>query len=246
MSISVLRVFAAGSLKGAFAPLCRQFGEQGGIAVEVTFGPAGLLRERIEAGEPCDLFASANVAHPQALMQSGRALETRTFAFNRLNLTARSTLQTRRAGWLDLLCDPTLRIATSTPGCDPSGDYAQELFTRIEQRYPGVGRTIAGRALALVGGRDTLPVPAGEIAGGWLLDHNRADIFIGYAHYARQLESSGRFHTLAIPEDYAPRCEYQLARLSGNPETTALAAWILSVPGQRFLLQAGLLAPEAE
>lgn len=244
MSTPPLRVFAAGSLKGAFAPLCRQFGESRELAVEVTFGPAGLLRERIEAGEPCDLFASANVAHPQQLIRSGRALEATTFAFNRLNLTARSTPQIRRGGWLDLLRDPSLRIATSTPGCDPSGDYALALFARIEQRHPGMGKAIAGRALALVGGRDTRPVPVGEIAGAWLLDQNRADVFIGYAHYARQLESSGRFYTLAIPEDYASHCEYQLARLSASPESAALAAWILSAPGQGFLLQAGLLAPE--
>ncbi|ENY57117.1 molybdate ABC transporter periplasmic molybdate-binding protein, partial [Klebsiella pneumoniae subsp. pneumoniae KpMDU1] len=44
-----------------------------------------------------------------------------------------------------------------------------ELFARIEARYPGLGNAMAGRAQQLVGGRDSLSVPPGEIAGAWLI-----------------------------------------------------------------------------
>lgn len=53
-----LKLLAAGSLKSAFIPLLARFQQQTGIPVDVHFGPAGLLRERIEAGEPCSVFAS--------------------------------------------------------------------------------------------------------------------------------------------------------------------------------------------
>lgn len=68
-----LKLLAAGSLKSAFIPLLARFQQQTGIPVDVHFGPAGLLRERIEAGEPCSVFASANSHHPQALRQAGLA-----------------------------------------------------------------------------------------------------------------------------------------------------------------------------
>ncbi|WP_368736301.1 substrate-binding domain-containing protein, partial [Salmonella enterica] len=54
------------------------------------FGPAGLLRESIEAGEACDFFDSANLAHPQALMESGRALRVAPFTTNSLCLSERA------------------------------------------------------------------------------------------------------------------------------------------------------------
>jgi molybdate transport system substrate-binding protein len=157
-----LHVLAAGSLTRAFIPLCQHFSAQTGIPVILDFGPAGLLRERIEAGEHCDLFASANTRHPQTLLASGQAQTVQTFVSNRLNLTASKTPQTENADWLSLLANPELRLGTSTPGCDHSGDYTWELFERIEAQHPQIA--LKARANRLVGGRDSLSVPAGEIA----------------------------------------------------------------------------------
>jgi molybdate transport system substrate-binding protein len=232
-----LHVLAAGSLKRALIPLCQQFSDQTGMAVSVDFGPAGLLRERIEAGERCDLFASANTQHPQTLFASGRAQSVATFAFNRLNLTARKTAQTENSDWLSLLTDPLLRLGTSTPGCDPSGDYTWELFERIEARHPEVD--LKSRAKMLVGGRDSSTVPAGEIAGAWLIRRNLTDLFIGYAHYAHALENTDDLRILPLPEAYQSRCEYQLAVL--NNDAQALAKYIVTGEGQTFLRHAGFL-----
>ena len=242
-----LRLLAAGSLRPAFTPLCRAFTVRSGIDVSVEFGPAGLLRERIERGEACHLFASANVAHPQALLDAGRAVDCVTFAFNRLNLTVkRAVAHAGGADWLALLADTSLRIGTSTPGCDPSGDYTLQLFDNIERRYPGVGRAIAARALPLAGGRDTVTIPAGEIASAWLLRHDFADLFIGYAHYAQRLREEDGCRTVEIPEAFSPRCEYRLARLDDGPAAAALVNYILSEEGRSFLRQAGFSAPESE
>lgn len=43
------------------------FGQTTGIAISLLLGPASLLLERIEAGEPFDLFLSASMARPQRL-----------------------------------------------------------------------------------------------------------------------------------------------------------------------------------
>ncbi|MGU3412817.1 substrate-binding domain-containing protein [Enterobacteriaceae bacterium C34A] len=237
-----VHVLAAGSLKRAFIPLCQQFSTETGIAVTVDFGPAGLLRERIEAGDRCDLFASANTQHPQTLLNSGRAQKVETFAFNRLNLTARRTASTENADWLALLANPTLRLGTSTPGCDPSGDYTWELFTRIEALHPAMA--LKARAKMLVGGRESLTVPAGEIASAWLIRQDLTDLFIGYAHYAQALENTDDLRILAIPDEYQTRCEYQLALINADAEP--LAQYIVGPDGQALLRKTGFLTIESK
>lgn len=243
---SPLHLLAAGSLKSALVPLLARFQARTGLVVNAGFGPAGLLRERIENGEQCDIFASANTCHPQALLASGMAHAVQTFALNRLNLTVRRMPKTESADWLSLLTDASLRLGTSTPGCDPSGDYSEQLFARVERDYPGVGQAIAARAIPLVGGRDSLTVPPGEIAAAWLLRNNLAELFVGYAHYAQALPVANDLRIIDIPADYNPRCEYQLARLSQTEAAVRLAAFILSAEGQGFLRQAGFMALDSK
>lgn len=241
-----LNVLAAGSLKRAFVPLLARFSEETGIYVEAGFGPAGLLRERIEAGEACSLFASANTVHPQALLASGRAQATYSFASNRLNLTARRMAQTEADDWLALLGNPALTLGTSTPGCDPSGDYTWQLFDNIERARPELGEALKQRARKLVGGRDTLSVPAGEIASAWLIRQGLADLFIGYRHYAMALGEQDDLRVVEIPVEWNIHCEYQLALLDDTQATQRLARFILGVQGQQFLHDAGFLTADIE
>ncbi len=70
--MTCLTVLAAGSLRTALSPLLAEYSHLTGQQVRTEYGPAGLLRQRIEAGAPCDLFASANIAHPRRLLSSGR------------------------------------------------------------------------------------------------------------------------------------------------------------------------------
>ena len=234
-----LNILAAGNLNHACVPRLTRFSEETGIHVEASFGPAGLLRERIEAGEACSLFASANTAHPQALLASGRAQATHSFASNRLNLTARRTAQTEADDWLALLSNPALTLGTSTPGCDPSGDYTWQLFDNIERARPGLGEALKQRAKMLVGGRDTLSVPAGEIASAWLIRQGLADLFIGYRHYAMALGEQEDLRVVEIPIEWHIHCEYQLALLDDTQATQRLAHFIPGVQGQQFLNDAG-------
>lgn len=239
-----LTVLAAGSLKRAFTPLLAAFSEQTGIAVAANFGPAGLLRERIEAGEPCALFASANTAHPGALLAAGHAQRVARFAANNLNLTVRSTARTQQADWLELLEDFTLRLGTSTPGCDPSGDYTWQLFSNVDALRPGLGKQLMQRAQPLVGGRDTLTVPPGEIASAWLIREGYADMFIGYQHYTRLLAEAEDLRVVAIPPAANIRCDYALALLDAQAEP--LMQFILGAQGQALLAAAGFLPPQVE
>ena len=75
-----------------------------GIDVKIEYGPAGLLRERIETGEPCALFASANREHPQNLLVRNKAVSTHTFAGTNWSLVSNRI----GTGWI-YSRDPTLR-----------------------------------------------------------------------------------------------------------------------------------------
>ncbi|NIY49351.1 substrate-binding domain-containing protein [Cedecea colo] len=233
---STLSVLAAGSLRLAFTPLLQRFTQATGIDVEVTYGPAGILRERIEAGEACALFASANRAHPQALLANNKAFSTHTFTWNRLGLTTRN-----EGGWLDLLRDPTARIGTSTPGCDPCGDYTWALFDKLDKLEPGLGEHLRKRAVQLVGGKDTLSVPKGELASAWIIRQGLADVCVGYAHYSLALADQPDVRSIAIPEEHNILCEYQLAAMRQTKEIGSLVDFILASEGQKCLATAGFL-----
>ena len=236
-----LTLFAAGSLRRAFIPLQAQFTQQTGIAVDINFGPAGLLRERIEKGEACSVFASANRQHPQALHEAGRAQSPRLFARNELILTVKNSPQTAGKEWLELLSDSALRLGTSTPECDPSGDYTWQLFDHIEASHPGLGESLKRRAMQLAGGRDTLTLPPGVIASSWLLREGWADLFIGYAHYATALVGETDIRSVSIPAPWNIRCEYYVTQLEESDAARQFCQFMLAQDGQRCLHDAGFL-----
>jgi molybdate transport system substrate-binding protein len=68
-----LHALAAGSLAGALGDIARTYSAQTGVNIETAFGPSGGMLERIEKGEPADIFASANMAHPLTLSRANRS-----------------------------------------------------------------------------------------------------------------------------------------------------------------------------
>ncbi|WP_338091140.1 molybdate ABC transporter substrate-binding protein [Shinella kummerowiae] len=203
----VVRVFSAGSLRYAMPEIAAAFEEETGIAVSLELGPAGLLRERIEAGEPFDLFASANMAHPERLVSLGLAREATCFARNRLAIIARADLGLTAETIADVLSKPWIRIGTSTPGDDPSGDYAFAMFDLLDAGHPGLGKGFKARALQLVGGRHS---PPGRSATELIAD-GTVDLFLSYASNARLHESDPRFSVTQLPAYLSPDIAYGMA-----------------------------------
>ncbi|WP_140917896.1 substrate-binding domain-containing protein [Limnobaculum xujianqingii] len=197
----MLKILAAGSLRRVWAPLMAQFQAETGMTSETQFGPAGLLRQRIEAGETCDFFASASANHPAALISAGLALGSIPFASNCLCLSVARRITSGSDDWLSLLSNPELRLATSTPGSDPSGDYAWQLFDNLERYQPGLGESLKNRALCLVGGANSPAVPPGEMAASWLIRSGQTEMFLGYASYASNLRQHADIFVYDIPEE---------------------------------------------
>ncbi|WP_024911634.1 substrate-binding domain-containing protein [Chania multitudinisentens] len=238
-----LVIFAAGSLRLAFTPLLAAFEQETGHQAEATFGPAGLLRERIEQGEQPQLFASANLEHPQRLVECGLACFVQPFARNRLCATVRNVPALTAPDVLTLLCDPQWRVGISTPLADPSGDYALQVFERLERLLPGQGSALSRRALILVGGAQTAPIPAGRLAAEYVIEQHQADIFLGYASYADALSVYPQVTVRRLPAELDIEATYGLCLLNNaSPAAQSLMKFILAEQGQRILQRSGLLA----
>ncbi len=153
-----VRLHAAGSLRAALTEVARAFTAAHGVPVTLVFGASGLLRERLERGEPGDVFASANMEHPQALAQAGKAGPVVMFARNRLCALARPDVGATSDTLLDRMLDPAVTLGISTPRADPSGDYAWEVFRRAETLRPGSQARLEAKARQFVGG-PTSPRP---------------------------------------------------------------------------------------
>lgn len=234
-----IRVLAAGSLRHALPAIIEAFNHETGLTASLTLGPAGLLRERIEAGEPFDLFASANMAHPYRLVATGFAEMPTCFAHNQLCVMARAELGLTEENFLSVLADPSLRIGTSTPGDDPAGDYAFEMFDRIEAERPGLGADLKRRARQLVGGRNTPPLPPNR-GSGWAVTQGLVDLMVGYWSNARLSADDPAFGIVAVPRPLAPAINYGVSLVAGaGTAPQRLRDFLLSDRSRSILITTG-------
>jgi molybdate transport system substrate-binding protein len=119
-----MRLFAAGSLAGAMTDMLTQSGVPPADIAPPVFGPSGALRGRIERGESADILASADMTQPPRLAQIHPGRPVVLFARNQMCMLARKNLALTPVSMLSRMLDPKVRLATSTPGADPGGDYA--------------------------------------------------------------------------------------------------------------------------
>jgi molybdate transport system substrate-binding protein len=171
---------AAGSLRAALTEVTAAFEATTGIRVQAKFGPSGVLKDEIAGGAPAEVFASANMEHPQALAKAKRSGPVVLFARNQLCALVRPSLEVEPATVLDRMLDAKLKLGTSTPLNDPAGDYAWEVFHKAEVLKPGAFAALEKKALQLVGGPAAPAAPPGSSVYGMLLAEGKADIFLTY------------------------------------------------------------------
>ncbi len=237
-----LRVYAAGSLSGVMGELVAASGLSAASVAAPVFGPAGLLRQRIEGGEPADLFASADLAQPERIAAGRPGVSVVPFARNRLCAIGAGSLGLTASTLLGRMLDPAIRIATSTPGADPGGDYAQAVFARAETLHRGAQAVLQAKAQALFGGPASMAPIDGHSPAGAVLLGNRADLVLYYCSSAAAVvrEVPGTV-SVPLPPALEPGPVYGLAVLPGNPDAARLALFMLSGDGQAILARAGLL-----
>jgi ABC-type molybdate transport system substrate-binding protein len=240
-----VKVYAAGSLKGALTRAAAGFTAKHGTAVSFEFGPSGLLRERLAKGERADVFASANMEHPRSLAEAGLANPVRMFARNRLCALAPARLGITSASLLDRMLDPAIRLGTSTPKADPSGDYAWEAFGRAERVRHGAFQALSAKALKLTGGPSSTPPPKDRTVYGMLVAKGEADIFLTYCtNTLAAVREEPSLVSIPLPDDLAVGAEYGLVTMkNASPPGSAFAQYLLGPEGRRALADAGFSAP---
>ena len=233
-----VKVFAAGSLTGAMTAVMQLYEEKTGQHVQAEFGPAGLLRERIENGEHPDIFASANMGHPQALADKGLATQPVVMARNRLCAKALPEFGLTTRNLLQRLLDPKVGLGTSTPKADPGGDYAWAMFARAERVRPGAQAILEHKAQQLVGGKHNPPVPAGKDAMSYYFEQHKIDISLGYCS-SRQTTPDPRFASVELPPELAVNADYGMSVLTwaGGAHEAALrfALFVMSPEAQHVI-----------
>jgi molybdate transport system substrate-binding protein len=243
--------FCAGSLRDAMEEIAVLAREQADLNLKLVFGPSGVLRKRIEAGERADMLASADMGHPQALYAAGLACAPEIFTGNAIRVMAAPGITPPDAAAVDALAligwllEDSLRVSTSTPGADPSGDYAWSFFDLAEALLPGAGTALKAKAVQAVGGcgPKTIQGRLEKRPVVRLFLEGETDVFVGYATTAAQ--TAAKIPGLGIhvpPRELAVECAYGLAVLrTADDNTRRLAALLLSPEGQAVFTRSGFL-----
>lgn len=243
VSADSLTLYAAGSLKAALSDVAASYEKTYKTTVTSKFGPSGLLTEAIEKGEKPDVFASANMNHPEKLAASGWGGPVVLFARNQLCALAQSDGQITTENFLNTLLDKNVRVGISTPKADPSGDYALELFKKADTVKAGSFATLSGKALQLTGGPDSAKAPEGRNQYGWVMSEKKADVFLTYCTNAVLAKKEvPDLKIISIPEDLSVGADYGLLVRGDSNEGWRLAMYILSPAGQKILKEYGFEA----
>ncbi len=243
-----LLVYAAGSLREALTEIARNYEAANNVKVDLTFGASGLLRERIEKGEAAQVFASADTEHPEKLFSAGTVWQKPVrMVSNKLCAITGPGVTVTPDNLLTQMLNASIKLGTSTPKADPSGDYAWELFRRAEVLVPGAYALLDAKALKLTGAANTPGPPAGSRVKGtyaWLMDQGHADIFLSYCTnaIAARKEVPG-LAVVAIPPALEVGASYGLTARLGDAQALQFARYLLSPPAQAVFGGSGFGAP---
>ena len=240
-----VQVYAAGSLRDALTEIARDHEARTGQKVVLTFAASGLLRERIEQGAPAQVFASADTKHPQRLANQGQWQAPVVFTRNTLCALAQGTVAVTSDTLLGTMLQPQVRLGISTPKADPAGDYAWALFQKAEALQPGATARLEAKALQLTGGANSAQAPAGRNTYAWVMEQNRADVFLTYCTNAVAARAEvPSLQVVAVPEALQVGAAYGLTVRAGAPaQAQAFAQAVLQPPAQAVLRRLGFAAP---
>lgn len=139
-----------------------------------------------------------------------------------------------------------MKLATSTPGAHPGGDYAWAVFARAEQVHPGAEAALKGKAQQLVGGPGMAPLVPGQGPSEGVFLSGRADVMLGYCSGTNGLRRTvPDLVAVPLPPELEVGPAYGMTLLSGSPDAARFAVFVMSERGQAILAKSGLIAVAA-
>ncbi len=233
-----LNVFAAASLTDAFGAIGKQFAaEHAGTTVVYNFGGSNQLATQIGQGAPADVFASANTAQMQAVIDSGRVVSgtQQTFVRNRLVVVAPAD-RSAQLGSLQDLAKPGLKIVLAAKEV-PAGQYALDFLAKAAADR-NLGPEYRDAVLAnVVSYEESVRSVLAKVALG------EADAGIVYTSDAAT--SKGDIQRIEIPDALNTIAAYPIAALNDAPHAELaqqFVDYVLSPAGQQVLERYGFLS----
>src|SRR5262249_19649781 len=156
------------------------------------------------------------------------------FTRNRLCALGSPEVNVTSANLLDVLLDPKIRVGSSTPKNDPSGDYTWAMFEKADKLRGGAYAMLSEKALKLVGGADAPPPPKDRSVYTLLMAEKKADVFLTYCTNAiLAAQELPGLKVVQLPEALAVGADYGMTVLNGASEgAVKLSRFILSARGQ--------------
>ena len=240
-----VQVYAAGSLRDALTEIARDHEARTGQKVVLTFAASGLLRERIEQGAPAQVFASADTEHPQRLAARGQ-WQARCFHAQYAVRAGAGYGGGDPDTLLSTMLQPQLRLGISTPKADPRAT-TPGLCSRRPRRCSQGPLRLEAKALQLTGGANSAQAPAGRNTYAWVMEQNRADVFLTYCTNAVAARAEvPSLQVVAVPEALQVGAAYGLTVRAGAPaQAQAFAQAVLQPRRRPCFVGWALLHPEA-
>lgn len=125
------------------------FEAETGVDCEVTANASGMLTAQIEQGAPYDVFVSANMEFPRALMKTGFSKEPKVYSYGRLGLVFGK--DKAYASVEEVLRDPAVkRVAIADPETAPYGVAAIEYLKNVQLFAPHESKFVYGESISQV------------------------------------------------------------------------------------------------
>lgn len=245
MSAEMVKLHAAGSLRGALTAVSAAFKRDTGIAVEMKFGASGLLKDAIAGGEKAEVFASADMGNARALHKQGRSGPVVLFARNQMCALVKPGLTVDTQSVLDRMLDPSVKLGSSTPKNDPSGDYAWEIFEKADALKPGATATLKKKAMQLVGKANSEKAPPGKSIYGVFITRGDVDMFLTYCtNGLAARKDNPALQIVHLPEGLAVGADYGMTVMKdASASAFRYALFIMSADGQKILAENGFISP---
>lgn len=163
------------------------------------------------------------------------------FARNQLCAIAHDSVGVTPETLLDRMPAPGVRVGTSTPKADPSGEYAFALFGKAEAIRAGVKAALEAKALKLTQRLDTEKALEGRIQYGWVMSEKKADIFLTCCTNAVVAKKdTPSLKIVEVPMSLAVGADYGLIVVDDAPAAAEeLADYILGQTAHKVLRDYG-------
>ncbi len=223
-----LTVSAAVSLKDAFTEIGAVYKSKTGKSVIFNFGASGTLQKQIETGAPVDVFASAGGRQMDELAAKDLidADSRKDFARNSLVLIAAKNHGDTIFGF-EIITKPQIeKIAVGNPKTVPAGQYADELFEKMNLKKDLQTKLIFAENVRQV------------------LDYvSRGEVNLGIVYKTDASVANDKIDIVAVaPEDSHSPILYPIAILkdSRNKQPAReFLDFVLSAEGQKILQKYG-------